>query len=375
MKRLYLLALPVSLILFVAGCLPGSQPPEPGAATPKKAEKPAWERDWETTLVTARSEGKLVALSTLGANANDAVAKAFKEKFGLNMEFVAGASGEVFARVQKERGAGIYTPDIYMSGGASIILLREAGYMDSVKPLIVLPEAKDPRVWFDGDLSFVDKEGFMLVYQTRAIAPFLVNADMVKPDEIKSYKDLLAPKWKGNIVVYDPTIGSVGAAFFQVVWEVMGPQYAAEFGKQDLVATRDGRQQVEWLARGKYPVSGTPFSTIQAQFVKEGAPIKVVLPAEGTMTSASQGVVGLVNRAPHPNAAKVFINWLLTKEAQTLMSQLTGDPSRRLDVSQDHVDPAVRVPAGSKFASSDTEEMIKKRQELQKLSRETWNIK
>ncbi len=372
MKRWHLVGLVILVTALAAAC--GPRQTGPGDSS-RGSEQSNWQQEWDKTLAAARGEGKVVALSTLGLAASDAVGKAFKEKYGLDMEFIAGASSEVLARVQKERAAGIYTPDLYLTGAASIILLKNAGFMDSIRPLIFLPEVKDPKLWWANEISFVDKDGVMLVYQTRAIAPFIANTDMVKPGTIKSYRDLLAPRWKGQIVVYDPTIGSVGAAAFQVVWEVMGEDYVRQLGRQELVVTRDGRQQVEWVARGKYPISNTVFSTIQAQFVKEGAPLAVVLPEEGTLTSASQGTIGFLKNAPHPNAAKVFVNWLLTKDAQILMSKLTGDPSRRLDVSNEWTDPAVRVPPGTKFKSSDTEEMIKSRQELQKIARDAWNIK
>lgn len=374
MKFWNLLGLLIILAALGAGCGQTGNAPS-GSSNSAPVDQSGWQKDWDNTLAAARTEGKLVAISTLGVQASDTMGKAFKDKYGIDMEFIAGASSEVYARVQKERNAGIYTPDLYLTGAASIILLKNAGYMDSIRPLIMLPEVKDPKVWLDNEINFVDPGGVMLVYQTRAIAPFLANSDLVKPGTIKSYKDLLDPKWKGQIVVYDPTIGSVGAAAFQVIWEVMGQDYVKALGKQDLVVTRDGRQQVEWIARGKYPISDTVFSTIQAQFVKEGAPLYVVLPQEGTLTSASQGTIGLLKNAPHPNAAKIFTNWLLTKDAQIVMSQLTGDPSRRLDVTNDWVDPAVRVLPGSKFKSSDTEAMLKARQELQNVAKDLWNIK
>ncbi len=365
----------IPLAFFLTTCLMTSIQVQASAVPVQRTTNASWQQIWDRTLAAAKKEGTVVSLTTLGARANESVTKAFKEKFGINVEFISGASSQIFAKVQQERAAGVFVPDLYLSGGASIVLLRDAGYMEPVRPLIILPEALDSNAWYGGKLSYLDKDGVMAVFQMRAIAPFIVNSEVVKPDQIRSYRDLLTPRWKGRMVLYDPTIGSVGAAFLQVLWEIMGPQYVAEFGKQDLILTRDGRQQVEWVAKGKYDVTGTALSSVQAEFTKAGAPLRVVLPAEGTLTTASQGVVGILNRAPHPNAAKIFVNWLLTREAQILMSQATGDPSRRTDVSQEWVDPTVRVPPGSKFASSDTEEMIKKRVELQKVIKNLWDIK
>ncbi len=333
-----------------------------------------WKQAWERTLADAKKEGKLVVLNSFGGEGRNAIAKAFKKKYGIDMEFVTGRTGEIDTKMSTERRAGLYLEDVYMAGTGSLWSCRKLGFLAPLKPVIMLPEALDRKAWAGGQLNFADKDGLILNYQKRAVSAITVNGNIVKPGEIKSYKDLLAPKWKGKIVVMDPTKGSSGTIFFLVLWEIMGPDFTREFGKQDLAVTGDARQQAEWLARGKYPVSGTISSDIMTEFIKSGVPMKVILPAEGTVTAVAKGAVALIDKAPHPNAAKVLINWLLTREAQTLMSQINGDPSLRLDVSQEWVDPAVRIQQGMRYIDSDTEEMMEKRKELQKVSKEVWNI-
>ncbi len=374
MKRSHLLVLSILMALLVTACLPPSTPVQPTSTPSKPVEKALWQQDWEKTLAAAKNEGNIVVLTSFGGEGRDAIARAFKEKYGLGMEFVVGRSGEIATKVTAERRAGLYLEDTYLAGSSSLMEFRDADYLESLKPLLLLPEVLDPKVWLDGEPRFIDKEGLMLSHLVEAISGTLINTDLVKPDEIKSYRDLLNPKWKGKIVVMDPSMGSAGTAFFFLLWELMGPDFTRELAKQDLAITRDGRLQVEWIARGRYAISGTPSADIRNEFLKAGAPIKIIQPVEGTLSSSSKGVVALLKKAPHPNAAKVFVNWLLTKEGQTVLSQVSGQSSRRLDVSREGLDPATFILPGVKYVLDDTEEAVRKKMELQEVSREVWNI-
>lgn len=376
-KRAFAISIVLLLSLVITSCAPPVPPTAaPPAATPAPGvAKPAWQQDWEKTLAAAKTEGKIVVLAEFGGAGLNTIAAAFKEKYGIEVEFMVGRAREVLPKLAAERRAGLYLGDIYLAGLSSLVVIKEPGFLDPVKPLLALPEVTDTKNWWNGEIFILDKEGLMLAYIIKAAAAVLINKDIVKPDEIKSYRDLLNPKWKGKITVMDPTIGAAGTFFFLILWEIMGPDFTREMAKQELAITGDARQQAEWLARGKYPVSGTISDAALNEFVKAGAPIKVVLPQEGTLITASTGAVSLINKAPHPNAAKVFVNWLLTKEGQTIMSEIFGAPSRRLDVPYEAWDPAFQIQPGFRYINSDNEEWIAKRLELQKISREVWNVK
>ncbi len=377
MKRRMSIWLPVLLIpLVVMSCIPQAVPsPAPGAAVTTSAVKPAWQQDWEKTLAAARTEGKVVVLAEFGGGGPKVISEAFKNKYGLEVEFILGRAREVLPKLTAERRAGLYLGDIYLAGLSSLSVIKQPGFLDPVKPELALPEVTDTKNWWNNELFYLDKEGLMLAYIVKAAAAVLVNKDIVKPDEIKSYRDLLDPKWKGKIVVMDPTVGAAGTFFFLVLWEIMGPDFTREMAKQDLAITGDARQQAEWLARGKYPVSGTVSDAALNEFVKAGAPIKVVLPKEGTLITASTGAVSMIKDRPHPNAAKVFVNWLLSREGQTIMTDIFGAPSRRLDVKYEAWDPNFQVQPGFRYINSDNEEWVAKRLELQKVSRDIWNVK
>ncbi len=378
MDRSCLLTLVALTALLTAACTvqplsPTAAPGEP--SMPASSSKPAWQQDWEKTLAAAKNEGTVAVITSFGSDVRDNVARSFKEKHGLDTEFVVGRVAEIYVKVQNERRAGLYLEDAYLTGMTSLIQFRDLGFLEPLKPALVLPEVLDPKAWMNGQPRFVDKEGLILAYLAAASSPLYINTDFVKPDEMKSYRDLLNPRWKGKIVVMDPTTGGMGSTFFYILWEIMGPDFTRELAKQDLAIIQDGRQQVEWLARGKYLISGNMLADMYTDFLQAGAPIKIILPKEGTAVTGSIGGLSLFNKAPHPNVARVFINWLLSKEGQTLMSQLTKTSSSRLDVSQEWVDPSKMIQPGTKYIDGDSEEALKKKQEMQAISRDVWNIK
>jgi len=193
-----------------------------------------------------------------------------------------------------------------------------------------------------------------------------VNTDLVKPGEIKSYKDLLNPKWKGRIIMNDPTVGGAGSRWFAVVADqFMGLDYMRSLASQEPVITREQRLQVESLARGKYAIAIGMQPDIQAEFVKYGSPIKTVVPEEGGWLGGGPGLIGYFDRAPHPNAAKIFANWFLSKEGQTLYSKTALAESARLDVPNDHIAREDRRIPGVKYFIGDDEDFLIKKTEYE----------
>jgi ABC-type Fe3+ transport system substrate-binding protein len=146
----------------------------------------------------------------------------------------------------------------------------------------------------------------------------------------------LNPKWKGRIVIDDPRVDGPGSGRIALWTGQLGEEFVRTLLKQDLALTRDGRQLADWLARGKYPIAIGANDTEIGELQKLGIGLKVE-PLAGKLAEAWRmgtgwGAIRLVNKAPHPKAAAVFINWLLSKEGQTGWATIGGRPSRRMDV-------------------------------------------
>ena len=134
-------------------------------------------------------------------SSREEVAKGFKNRFGIDVDFVVGRPPELIQKLDRESKAALYLADaINLGGGSSINMLNPKGLLKPIEPELTLPEVKDPKAWRMGKLPFIDKDGIclgMLATYERYIA---VNTDQVKKSEITSLKDLLDPKRKGEIL-------------------------------------------------------------------------------------------------------------------------------------------------------------------------------
>ena len=164
-------------------------------------------------------------------------------------------------------------------------------------------------------------------------SPVYVNRDLVPESEIRTERDLLDPKWKGKIVIQDPR-GGAGLGFLATFLKVHGEQFVRDLLSQDLVVTGDNRQLAEWIVRGRYPVSIGLRSYDLLVFQQEGLGknVRPVRTVEALPLSIGSGSIQALTQPPHPNATKVFSNWLMTQRTQQALSQATGDKSRRTDV-------------------------------------------
>ncbi|MBI4334304.1 MAG: extracellular solute-binding protein [Chloroflexi bacterium] len=186
------------------------------------------------------------------------------------------------------------------------------------------------------------------------------NTDMIKEGEITAYKDLLKPQYKGKIAMADPTLtGTANALFSHLALQLWNLDEASDYLRrllrdQETVIQREHRIVVEWVARGKYPVGLSGQQETVAEFLKMGAPMTVVVQKEGHAVDVAAGALGLPRVSPHPNAAAVFVNWILTREGQTLFAiKGYGSPSRRLDVSTEGIHPLFVPRPGEKLFDSD----------------------
>ncbi len=346
-------------VLIVSACAPAA-PDLPAAKTaaPGKAEssKSTWQEEWDKTRALAVTEGSLLISGSAGPALRDPLTRAFREKFGVNLEWLSGRGDEVVQRILAEQRAGIHSVDIYLSGATLVPTLRAQNAVQPLDPILMLPEVLDKKAWWGGDLIFLDKQHTWAGLLAYPNPPIFVNTDLVRPGEAKGWRELLEPKWKGKMVLYRPTTGAGLSWAYSVSQVVMYPDYLREFARQEPVVLGDSRQQSEWVARGKYPVAVAARTENTDEFMKLGAPVQLVTPVEGVELVAGAGGVTLLRNAPHPNAAKIFINWALTKEGGTLFSRLIGGHSARLDVPTDFLDPSVVRQPGGKYFNLITEE-------------------
>jgi iron(III) transport system substrate-binding protein len=341
--------------------------------------KPDWKERWGKTLADAKKEAKVVVFGPPGELIRQAFVEGFKKAYpDIDIEFSAARSGEQAVKLQAERDAGIYSVDVFVGGPTTAnFQLKPMGALDPIRPVLILPEVADSKYWLDNRLEFSDKEGlYNLVFGIELSPPIIYDPKQAQRDEIDELHDLLNPKWKGKIVLNDPSISGASVPLLRFIWTSLGPEKAGDYYRKLRAQTgavdRDLRRQIEWVAQGKYPILLGPSPRTAGDLVKRGLKFEFVPEFKdiGGMTGSSSATVVRLNRSPHPNAAAVFINWLLGAEGQTLWSRATSQASLRLDVPKDHV-PAYLVPGSKgKYWKSYTEEAQTRTPEEEKLLKE-----
>ena len=213
MKKAELLVVAFVLMFFLASVCMIS-------VAAQAAAQPGWEADWEKTLEAAKKEGKTNIYGVVSNSVRTNLSKSFTQKYGIELEFVTGRGSELVEKLTSERRAGIFLADVYLGGATTpVTTFKPKGFLDPLKPLLILPEVTDAKAWYGGGLYFSDAERQYVACPilTASNNYLSVNTDLVKPGEINSYKDLLNPKWKGKIIINDPTIAGAGSRWFSVV--------------------------------------------------------------------------------------------------------------------------------------------------------------
>ncbi len=221
-----------------------------------------------------------------------------------------------------------------------------------------LPEVVDESKWYGKEHRYADPEGkHVFAYLAKASDTQLsFNSSLVNPKEFKSYWDLTQSKWKGKIVSLDPRDGGLGGAMqFFYYHPELGRQFIKTFfGAMDVQFAKNFRQITDWLAQGRYALCFGCKDSMKAK--NQGLPVEdfeTTRWKEGASFTAGGGSLSFLNQAPHPNAAKVFVNWFLSRRGQIALQKLgdVDEPpnSRRIDIPKDDVPPASRLAPDGKY--------------------------
>ena len=343
-----------------------------GAAGPKKSSAPSakgnesagdWQRKWEETVAAAKREGEVLVYFIGTPNARETVTKGFKNRFGIDVNFVVGTPAEIVQKLDAESKAGLHYADaINLGGGSSLTMLKPKGLLRPLEADLILPEVKDPKAWRIGKLPFIDKEGTvfgMLASYERYLA---INTDQIKENEITSLKGLVDAKWKNKMIMLDPGVPGPGLSACTFLGRLWGMDKTLEWmqGISDLgtVFTRDKRQHIEWVAKGSKVIALAPTQDVLSNFMSLGARLSSVRIAEGGLASTVAGAIMLPAKPAHPNASIVFVNWLLSKEGHAAYVKGMGLPGARVDAPQEGIDELLSPGSGEKITVNGDEEFF-----------------
>ncbi len=374
------LGLAGSTLWACAGASPPATSEKTVPAAGASASKPAWEEKWNATLDAARKEGTVTVYTVWRPEARAVLTPLFKEKYGITLEFTPFSRGaDLLPKVQTEQRAGMYLADVFGAGNPTLIAtMKPAGVLGSLKPLLILPEVLDPKAWRAGAIPFTDTDSMALGMRSVVLRQIVYNSDLVKDSEITSPQDLFKPQFKGKIALNDPSVPGAGNAIITHLdanwWGEAGVVTFLQrlVKEQNVDIQRDNRIVMESVARGKYSIAIAPVTDEVSHFLSLNAPIKIADLQEDNYVTPEAGALGVPTSSAHPNAAIVFVNWLLTKEGQSAFIKGFPGPGTRADVSVDGLGINPRfVPTPGKKYYTETEDWLKTSAKWLGLARKT----
>jgi iron(III) transport system substrate-binding protein len=304
----------------------------PRAGAQSGASKSA---EWERVLEAAKKEGKVVVSIPTSAELRKEFESGFQRAYpGIELELNVARGASNINKIAEEQNAGVRSIDLHIGGTTSIITgLLVPNFLEPVMPSMILPEVRDPKHWWGGHIWADNAKRYVYSFTAYMTETIWYNTTLVKPEEISSWDNLLDPKWKGKIVILDPRSPGSGESNWAFLLKIKGEQFLAKLAAQEMTVGRNLRQLGEQVARGKSAISiGVSYYTY-LPFIKAGLPVKSISNIkEGYYAGTGSGNLAVLKNQAHPNASKVFVNWLLSKEGQTALTKALGQPTRRFDV-------------------------------------------
>jgi iron(III) transport system substrate-binding protein len=274
-------------------------------------------------MAQAKKEGRVSWYTTVSIPESQQFAALFQQQFpSIKVDIIRSGSGAVVNRIISEYNAGKYLVDVLQgfSSRGGYVALKQRGILGQYKSpeYKFLPnELKDPAGYWGSHFQ----NTFVLAYNTR----------MVKgPDIPKTYNDLLRPKWKGKQILNDTENYEWFDGLLHYWGKEKGLAYFRKLARQEQVFQRGARGRVQLVAAGEFPFTIGYGPHVQS-FVVKGAPIDWV-PLEPVVTIIN--TVSVAQKASHPAAARLFVDFLFSKPAQLKLCEMSRIPSRE-DVDPD----------------------------------------
>jgi iron(III) transport system substrate-binding protein len=267
-------------------------------------------------LAKAKQEGRIVFYTSWGPSDADYVVKAFEKKYApLRVETVRASSERTLTRLLSEHRANTFLGDVVAVSGIQSGILKAKGSLDRYQS----PEAVNfPADWRDPDGYGVG------LHQTIYVIGY--NSRLVSPDAVpRSYEDLLQPRWKGQLG-WDIEEFYLFGALIKTRGKERGLEYWRRLAEQQINFRKGYTLISELVSAGEFPVAVSLYQHRVDEYAEKGAPLQWVAP--NPLVGGDPNKISLLKNAPRPNAAKLFIDFMLSMEGQKLLQDKGRSPGR-----------------------------------------------
>lgn len=260
-------------------------------------------------IAAAKKEGVVVVYISTVSPVYQEIAAAFEKRYGIKVQYLEARASEIAERIRTEQAAGKPLADLIYTGLTSMAILKRDNVLE---PFGDVPNVRNIGDFFSKDERSPERDD-MIVPIHAATWAVLVNTALVKPgDEPRSWLDLLDEKWRGKILMDDPRALGGGNVFFNATFDAFGRSFHEKLAAQKPTLSREVMVSPQRVARGEYAVYA-PMNA--ANYLRmRGLPVKMITLKEGNPYIVVG--LGLLKKAPHPNAARLLMNYFLEEESQ-----------------------------------------------------------
>jgi iron(III) transport system substrate-binding protein len=305
----------------------------------------------DARLEAAKKEGKVVWYTSLALSSSEKVAKLFETAYpGVKVEVQRTGSQRILQRMMQELSSNIRNVDVvHTSDAGHYVLLKEKKLLMQYAPAGI--EAFGA--------GFKDRDGYhfglratvtVIAYNTRAVPA---------AEAPRTWKDLLDPKWRGKLVTAHPGYSGVIATHVLALVHLHGWDYFKALAQNKPMLVQSAVDPSGVVASGERPVAVDGGDYTFYQVKKKGNPVEIVYPKEGVPLVVSPSAI--TSFAPHPNAAKLFTDFIFSRDMQQVLADTEGLYSGNPQVTYPSDKPRL---SDLKLLSVDAEELEKRNEEI-----------
>jgi iron(III) transport system substrate-binding protein len=258
-------------------------------------------------MAAAKKEGKLTWYTSVPVETAQKISNLFQEKSGIKVELFRSGGSNILRRFQQEADGGKIFVDVLTHSEPA------AARMMTKKGLFVAFKAAD----FDKVLNEVkDPDGYHVAQRLNVMAMYLRDDKVAAADRPKTWVDLTAPKYKGKMVMADPSFSSLLVTIVGTLARQHGWEYFDKLRKNDIMLVQGNQQVSDMVKRGERVIAVGADAAYVGDVKKTGGAISTLYPQDGAFIIPSPSSV--VKGSPNPNAAKAFAEFMLSRTVQEL---------------------------------------------------------